>query len=90
MKIAFYRFLKLFREHCTVGDNSFIKDLSRVGRESANMIIIDNSPNSYRLQPQNALPVTSWYDNKDDRELLALTPILEKLSRVSDVRPFLR
>ena len=85
-----YRFLKLFREHCTVGDNSFIKDLSRVGRESANMIIIDNSPNSYRLQPQNALPITSWYDNKDDRELLALTPILEKLSRVSDVRTYLR
>lgn len=85
-----YRFLKLFREHCTYADNSFLKDLSRIGRDAANMIIIDNSPNSYRLQPENALPVTSWYDKKDDRELYALVPVLEKLSRVGDVRYFLR
>jgi hypothetical protein len=32
------------------------------------------------------VPCTSWYEDKNDRELLHLLPILEKLSYVPDVR----
>jgi TFIIF-interacting CTD phosphatase-like protein len=41
---------------------------------------------SYLFQPENAIPCLSWYNNKQDRELLRLIPILEKLSCVKDVR----
>lgn len=41
-----YGFFKLFREHCTYRDG-YVKDLSRVGRDLRDVIIIDNVPSSY-------------------------------------------
>ena len=52
----------------------------------ADVIIIDNSPLSSLFQPENAIPCASWYEDKNDRELLHLIPILEKLSTFQDVR----
>lgn len=61
----------LYREHCTFySENSvFVKDLSLLGRDLKDCIIVDNSPNSYLFQPENALPCQSWYDDKRDNEL---------------------
>ena len=63
--------------------------MARLGRDLANVIIIDNSPTSYLFQPENAFPCISWYDDKGDRELLDMMPILEKLAYVKDVRTIL-
>ena len=52
---------RLFREHCTVCNNVFIKDLLFLGKNMKDVIIIDNSPNSYAFQNENAIPITSWY-----------------------------
>jgi RNA polymerase II subunit A small phosphatase-like protein len=38
---------RLFREHCTFYGGQFVKDMKRTGRNLADVIIIDNSPNSY-------------------------------------------
>ena len=38
---------RLFREHCTFFNGLFVKDMARVGRRMEDIIIIDNSPNSY-------------------------------------------
>ena len=80
---------RLFREHCNQIDNVFMKDMSRIGRRIEDVILIDNSPNSYRLQPENAIPILSWYDDPHDRELYNLTPLLINLARVADVRDVL-
>ena len=53
------------------------------------IIIIDNSPSSYLFQPENALPIVSWYDNKQDTLLYEYIPFLKELSDVDDVRPIL-
>jgi len=53
-------------------------------------IIIDNSPHSYIFQPENALPCTTWFDEKSDRELLDLLPTLEALAKCDDVVALLR
>jgi RNA polymerase II subunit A small phosphatase-like protein len=39
----------LYREHCTIDPKTgyMVKDLSRLGRKMEDVIIIDNSPNSY-------------------------------------------
>ena len=50
------------------------------------VIIIDNSPMAYRLTPENAIPIKSWFDDPHDFELMDLIPILEALSKVKDVR----
>jgi RNA polymerase II subunit A small phosphatase-like protein len=54
------------------------------------IIIIDNSPIAYMFQPENSLPCTSWFDDRSDRELSKLTPILEKLASVEDVRDYIK
>jgi RNA polymerase II subunit A small phosphatase-like protein len=54
---------KLFREHCTFHNNAFVKDLTRLGRGMKDVIILDNSPIAYMFQPENAMPILSWYDN---------------------------
>ena len=81
---------RLFREHCTYYNNTFVKDLSKIPRSLKNMIIIDNSPESYMFHPECAIPTVSWYDDLNCTELIQLIPILECLSKVNDVRPFLK
>ncbi|KAI9817180.1 MAG: hypothetical protein M1827_001292 [Pycnora praestabilis] len=66
---------------------SVSKDLSQVGRDLRETIIIDNSPTSYIFHPQHAVPISSWFSDAHDNELLDLIPVLEDLagSRVRDV-----
>ena len=71
---------RLFREHCTLINTTFVKDLTRLGRELKDIIILDNNPNAYSLNHYNGFPITSWFDDKNDDELLKITPILEFLS----------
>lgn len=53
------------------------------------IIIIDNSPSSFLFQPENALPILSWYEDPEDVVLYDFIPFLKELSKVEDVRPFL-
>jgi len=66
------------------------QDLSRLGRELRNCLIIDNSPASYIFQPEYALPISSWLDNPNDQELLDLIQPLTELTKSYDVADFLR
>ena len=50
------------------------------------VIILDNSPVAYMFQPENAMPILSWYDNMEDRELPRIGNILERLAYEDDVR----
>lgn len=65
---------RLFRNSCSVHNGCFTKDLSRMNREMENIMIVDNSPSAYMLQPENAIPITTWQGNPNDTELLDLIP----------------
>lgn len=56
------------------------QDLSQVGRDLRDTIIIDNSPTSYIFHPQHAVPISSWFSDAHDNELLDLIPVLEDLA----------
>jgi RNA polymerase II subunit A small phosphatase-like protein len=81
---------RLFRESCTYYNGNYIKDLSRLGRDIRKVIIIDNSPVSYIFHQDNAVPVTSWFDDMNDTELLTLVPIFDRLALVDDIIPALQ
>eukprot|EP00928_Gymnodinium_smaydae_P094654 TRINITY_DN797_c0_g1_i1.p1 TRINITY_DN797_c0_g1~~TRINITY_DN797_c0_g1_i1.p1 ORF type:complete len:396 (-),score=73.36 TRINITY_DN797_c0_g1_i1:69-1079(-) len=81
---------RLFRQACTRRPNGYTKDLSLLGRDLKNVIIIDNSPVCYALQPYNAIPISTWREDPRDRELYDLVPILSSLVNVDDVPSVLR
>jgi len=80
---------RLFRESCYNHKGNYVKDLSQLGRDIGDSIIIDNSPASYIFHPNNAVPVSSWFNDPHDTELTDLCPFLEDLKAVDDVRAVL-
>jgi RNA polymerase II subunit A small phosphatase-like protein len=76
---------RLFREHCTRQGQMYVKDMSRLGRKINHSLIIDNSPHSYAMHPNYAVPILSWFDDPNDTELLDMMPFLENLSKLDDV-----
>ncbi|OLL27138.1 hypothetical protein NEOLI_000434 [Neolecta irregularis DAH-3] len=76
---------RLFRESCYNHHGNYVKDLSHLGRDLREVIIIDNSPASYVFHPANAVPISSWFNDPHDTELLDIIPFLEDLTKVNDV-----
>lgn len=83
---------RLYRQHALPCGSIFLKDLSRIGRDLNKMIIVDNIPENFTLQPDNGIFIKSWFDDVHDIALLELMPILKEIARkdVSDVRLALR
>lgn len=78
---------RLFRDSCYNYQGNFIKNLSQIGRPLNDSIIIDNSPASYIFHPQHSIPISSWFSDTHDNELIDLLPFLEDISKsnVDDV-----
>ena len=83
---------RLYRQHALPWGSIYIKDLSRIGRDISKMIIVDNVPENFQLQPDNGIYITSWFDDINDTALNELTPILTEIVRkqVKDMRAALR
>ena len=78
----------LYREHTTLIGKKYIKDLSKLGRDLSKTIIVDNLPQSFKLQRENGILINSFYgDNMNDKALYELKRILINIyNDKSDVR----
>lgn len=76
---------RLYRESCVNLNGCTVKDLSLLNRPLKKIIIIDNSPISYLLQPYNSIPIDSWTGDKTDRKLYDLMDGMEPLKYIDDV-----
>ena len=85
-KVCSYR---LYRDHCTLINGIFVKELKRLNRNIKDIIIVDNSPTSYAFNPQNGIPIKSWFEDKNDNELEKLEPFLKFLSKVDDIKLYI-
>ncbi|CAD8083811.1 unnamed protein product [Paramecium sonneborni] len=79
---------RLYREHTLVKDNVFIKDLSILGRNLNKVIIVDNMPENFQMQPENGIYIQSWTGEQKDRALKDLMHLLEQIAikKCKDVR----
>ncbi|CAK0899048.1 unnamed protein product, partial [Prorocentrum cordatum] len=75
---------------CTRSTAGYVKDLSKLGRDLRDVIIVDNSPVCYALQPENAIPIKTWRGDEADRALFDLIPILHALANVDSIPDILR
>ena len=58
------------REHCVLYDNILVKDISLIGRDLANIIIVDDNENSFKLNEENGIKISKFEgyqgNNKND------------------------
>lgn len=80
---------RAYRESCIFSDGSYTKDLTVLGVDLAKVVIVDNSPQVFRLQVNNGIPIKSWFDDPSDSALISLLPFLETLVDADDVRPII-
>jgi TFIIF-interacting CTD phosphatase-like protein len=81
---------RLFRESCLEIDRNYLKDLNVLGRDLSKTVLVDNSPHAFGYQVDNGIPIESWFDCPEDRELLKLERFLRTIQNVDDVRPPVR
>jgi len=81
---------RLFRENCVFYDGHYVKDLTVLGTDISQTIIVDNSPMSYIFQPENAIDCTSFFDDPSDIELWQIADFLESIKNCEDVRAYCR
>ncbi|XP_068658897.1 uncharacterized protein [Aristolochia californica] len=77
---------RLYRDSCKQKEGKFVKDLSELGRDLKRVVIIDDNPNAYEFQPENALPVAPFIDDLGDQELQRVMKFLEFASCYDDMR----
>jgi CTD small phosphatase-like protein 2 len=73
-------------------EGNYLKDLNVMrDRDLARTVLVDNSPHAFGYQLDNGIPIESWFDDPEDRELLKLERfLLTKILPAPDVRPVVR
>ena len=77
---------RFYRQDCTKHKNIHIKDLRKLGRDLKDIIILDDTAQCMKMQPQNGLVIKSFYLDMRDKELIRLMPFLVFLSEMDDLR----
>lgn len=67
-------------------EGNFLKDLNVLGRDLKTTVLVDNSPHAFGYQVDNGIPIESWFDDPQDKELVKLEKFLKTLQQVDDVR----
>lgn len=82
---------RLYRQHLTLHNQEAIKDLSKIGRDLSSLIILDNVPQNFILQPENGIFMKSWEGDEDDQIFKLLLPVFESIAKSGseDVREIL-
>ncbi|KAJ2145975.1 Nuclear envelope morphology protein 1 [Coemansia sp. RSA 678] len=81
---------RYFRESCVPHDSSYAKNLAAIDHDLSQIVLVDNSPLSYFINPTNGIPIQPWINSDPkDEALLDLLPLLDALRFTDDVRSIL-
>jgi CTD nuclear envelope phosphatase 1 len=78
---------RFYRDACTLlPDGRLVKDLRVLGeRDLGRVLLLDNTPSAYALQPQCGVPIASFYgDDPDDAALPAAVAALDGAIRARE------
>eukprot|EP00892_Ulva_mutabilis_P001250 jgi/Ulvmu1/11125/UM071_0008.1 len=77
---------RLYRGSCVLHGGTYVKDLSRLGRDVARTVLVDNSSASALFQPENLVLSDTWMDDPYDMGLLQILKVLMSIRECADVR----
>ena len=62
------------REHCVLCENTLVKDISLIGRDLSNIIIVDDNENSFKLNEENGIKISKFkgYQGKGTIKMIIL------------------
>jgi Dullard-like phosphatase family protein len=82
----------LCRKYTELNNGSYLKDLSKLGRDLSKVVIVDNNKDNFRLQPENGLFISSYFGEQNDNELYLLCGDLMKIIEIQpeDIRPVIK
>lgn len=75
--------LRLYRGHTTGTDCVPIKNLETLGRDLSKIIIVDNLKESFKLQENNGICISTWTGDDSDLELSKVATLLQKIPYMS-------
>ena len=79
---------RLYRSHTTICNFTFVKDLTKIGRNLNRTLIIDNLADNFKLQPNNGIQIGTWTDDMKDTQLndLNIKKKKKKKKKPDDIR----
>lgn len=77
---------RLYKDSCTLFNGTYCLEIKKLNRQLKKTIIVDNNPNAYIFNIENGIPIKSFYGDPNDKELIQLAYILERLAKFDDVR----
>eukprot|EP00918_Siedleckia_nematoides_P086138 GHVU01189636.1.p1 GENE.GHVU01189636.1~~GHVU01189636.1.p1 ORF type:complete len:304 (-),score=47.96 GHVU01189636.1:165-1001(-) len=84
----------LHRDQCVKVGETYVKDLSRLGRKLEKVVIVDHDPSAFSLQPENGILLAEFDggdgDDEQDNELEKLAQFLKMAAQSEDVRDPIR
>ena len=58
----------LYREHLTLHEKEFIKDISKLGRDIKKIIIVDNNANNFKLNHENGIKICPYFGDSSNND----------------------
>jgi CTD small phosphatase-like protein 2 len=59
-----------------------------INRPIEKVVLVDNAAYSFVWNLENGIPIVPFYDNRQDRELIALEKYLKAMVGIEDVREY--
>ncbi|KAJ2546610.1 mitochondrial inner membrane protein required for protein import [Coemansia sp. RSA 1933] len=83
---------RLYKDHMRNIDGKNYKDLTTINRDMSRVILIDISPDSLKMQPDNVLMARPFHGNANDNWIEQITEFLEYVHMMEpkDVRPWIK
>ncbi|OQR79935.1 phosphatase PSR1-like [Tropilaelaps mercedesae] len=78
---------RLYRHHCGIYKDHYVKDLEFLGRPLNRVVLVDNHPASYMAHYDNGIPIYSYLGQPDDTGLKDLLSFLLLIRDTDDVIP---